>query len=220
MKDYNTIKQHSARRRVLVDLEDKHLLFETNQILSQQRFILPYQVENFNKHHPYEGSGYFLDKRPVVKQSRRGSRRGGDDSTKIVDIMNVLVVQTALEEKCFKLKKKKARHTFYSKACTYEAASNDSSIDDGNDSTNNHTTRTSNHNFARSRSRIQRTTTTNSSNQQQQTLQTAFASSAASSANYLMDKNLSVDNNMEISLGSQDVKLSFETADGNQVGTP
>ena len=219
MRDYNTIKQHSARRRILVDLEEKHLLSKTNQILSQQKFLLPYQVKNFNKQHPYEGTGYFLDKRPVVKQSRRGGRRGGNDSAKIVDIMNVLVIHMVSEEKCSKLKKKKARHTFYSKACTYEAASSDSSSDDDNDSANNHTARTSNNNFATSRSRMQRTTN-NSRNQQQHSSQTAFTSSAASSGNFYRDDNLSVDNNMEISLGSQDVELSFETADGNQAGTP
>ena len=142
MKDSNTIIQHSTRRRILVDLKDKHLVSKTNQILSQQKFILPYQVENFNKQHLYEGNGYFLDKRSIVKQSRRGGRRDGDDSAKTVNIMNVLVVQMVLEEKCSKLKKKKVRHTFYSKACTYESASSNISSDDNNDSANNNTTRT------------------------------------------------------------------------------
>ena len=46
-------------------------------------------------------------------------------------------------------------------------------------------------------------------------MQTTFASSTAISGNYYMGDNLSVNKNMEILLGSQDVELNFETTDGN-----
>ena len=212
MKDYNTIKQHSARRRLLVDLEDNYSTSDSNQILSQQKFLLPYQVENFNGQHPYQGTGYFLDKRPVVK-------RGGN-SAKVNDIMNVLVVEMVSEEKCMKTKKKKARHTFYSKACTYEAASSESRSDDDEDvSSNQHTSRTMN-NHRRSRSRSSR----KFQQQQQHTsrfhqARATFSSPQETSGN-LGDDNLSVDDNMEISLGDQDIELSFETADGTGYKSP
>ena len=128
MEDYNTIKQHGARKSHLVELDARHSsTLEGNQILSQQAFVLPYEVENFNSQHPYDGTGFYLEKRPVVKRSKKGR------SEKTVDIMNVLVVQMVSEEKCSKNKIKKSLKPKFGKACTYDEASSSSS-DDGSSS--------------------------------------------------------------------------------------
>ena len=136
MTDYNTIKQHEARRRHLVELENFFVNAaggdREGQILSQQEFTLPFEVENFNSQHPYEGTGYYLEKRPVVK--KRKKIRRNQSQVKIVDIMNVLVVQMVAQEKCEKKKKKKTKKTFYSKACTYQASSSSSNSDDSSSS--------------------------------------------------------------------------------------
>ena len=178
MTDYNTIKQHGARRSLLNEFEKKFVSGETNELVSQQEFILPFEVENFNSQHPYEGTGYYLDKRPVVKKPKR---RGGNP--KIVDIMNVLVVDMVAEEKCTKTKKKKAKKAIYSKACTYEASSSDdeSSLSSSDGDNNVNATHPINN---------------QNRNQQRSTNSTA---------------GISFDADMEISLGNNE--LSFETAD-------
>ena len=82
-----------------------------------QHILLPFQVENFNVQYPYDGTGYHLEKRPIVKRKKtRGGRRNGDKQ--VVDIMNILVVDMVAEEKCSKVKKKKAKTTKFAKACT------------------------------------------------------------------------------------------------------
>ena len=215
MTDYNTIKQHEARRRHLVELEK----FFVNaaggdgegQILSQQEFTLPFEVENFNSQHPYEGTGYYLEKRPVVK--KRKKIRRNQSQVKIVDIMNVLVVQMVAQEKCEKKKKKKTKKTFYSKACTYQASSSSSNSDDSSSSDDDDegstTIRGAN---KKKRSKKQQSS---SSYHRQYTSKEPSAFAVQSST------GLSYADEMDISLGEQEVELSFETAgggiDGNDV---
>jgi len=182
MQDYNTIKQHGARKVFLVELEARHSTSDSDQIESQQAFILPFEVENFNAMHPYEGTGYYLEKRPVVKRS---SRRRGE--AKMVDIMNILVVNMVAEEKCSKVKKKKAKTTKFAKACTFQGSSSDES-DESSDT------------GRRTRSARNPNTRRNYNNQN--------SDEDESNAGISYD-------GMEISLGDKSVNLSFETAKGD-----
>ena len=198
MTEYNNVVQHGARKSHLVQLEENHFSSETNQILSHQEFNLPFIVENFKDENPYEGTGYYLEKRHVVKRSKKNK------NDKVVDIMNVLVVQMVSEEKCAKKKSKKVKSTVYTKPCTFGAESSDdedsSSSDEGESGTQRmgHTT-----NFASS--------SNNNRHKKRKTPNANFASNTNFASRGLdNDSNLSYDTVQRV--GNNDMSLSFETA--------
>ena len=156
MIDRNVVFQYGARQSHMLQVRQAFASQETGDVHFQQEILLPFEVEDFNTEHHYNGTGFCLQKQRILrsvkkdvkkKKKKKGSRK------ETYDIMNVLVIQCVSKEKRRKGKKRETRSRFNksrkagndSSSGSSESSSNSDSSessDSGNDSSDSRPRRT------------------------------------------------------------------------------